>query len=388
MKGFGSLKPQTGSSDSVRLNEVIDMFSFPADEDVSLRFLPTDILPVKQHWIKILAGKDKREVKIPRYCIAFNPENEAEPLEGVECPYCTISSGKDGACQTSTFYLANAIIREIQEDEPRKKVPANKKEKATGYKDINSKSWTPVRVVRLTATSASRLQELGNRNKVKGKSGTRSFDVDHPKFGKDIVIKFKPKAAGSDKWSVDAEDRTPLTEEEQEYLTWELDTKLLKVTGLLTQEQAEKDFARMEVAGSEIIEDQDDEEGVSMGSLYDDDDDDDDEAPRRSRSKRKPTRKAKTSDAFDEDDDDEEEAPRRTKRKTRKPTGDTEGRTRRKKTSEEPTRRKKAPAKKAVEDDDDDWLDGDDEAPAKKPARRKKTSSGTARKKRTRTEQF
>lgn len=387
MKGFGSLKPQTGSSDSVRLNEVIDMFSFPADEDVSLRFLPTDILPVKQHWIKILAGKDKREVKIPRYCIAFNPENEAEPLEGVECPYCTISSGKDGACQTSTFYLANAIIREIQEDEPRKKVPANKKEKATGYKDINSKSWTPVRVVRLTATSASRLQELGNRNKVKGKSGTRSFDVDHPKFGKDIVIKFKPKAAGSDKWSVDAEDRTPLTEEEQEYLTWELDTKLLKVTGLLTQEQAEKDFARMEVAGSEIIEDQDDEEGVSMGSLYDDDDDDD-EAPRRSRSKRKPTRKAKTSDAFDEDDDDEEEAPRRTKRKTRKPTGDTEGRTRRKKTSEEPTRRKKAPAKKAVEDDDDDWLDGDDEAPAKKPARRKKTSSGTARKKRTRTEQF
>jgi len=368
MSGFGSLQPRTGSKDSVKLDEVIEMHKWPADEWSQVRFLPGKILPVKRHWIKILAGKEKKEITIPRYCIAFDPENENEPRKNaagkpIKCPYCELTHGQEGSARYEFFYLANAIIREIQEDEPRKKSEPTKEERKSGFKDIRSKSWTPIRVCRITSSVAQRIQELSEGNMVKGKDKSKkAYDVTHEKYGIDIRVKFKPKGAGTDKYSADKDERTPLTDDEKAYLKWKLDSELLDVTGRMEQKQAEEDFKRMDVVGGDTPDDEDDE-GYNLGddskkskkgkkskkAFSDDEDDDEDDKPKKSKKKKA---------AFADDDDDDE--PKKKKGKKSKKSDDDD--------DDEPKKSKKK--KPAFSDDDDD---DEDDKPKKKKGKKSKS---------------
>jgi len=361
MSGFGTLQPRTGNKDSVKLDEVIELHKFPADEWSQIRCLPGKILPVKRHWISIIAGKDKKEITIPRYCIAFDPNHEGEPRKDakgkeVKCPYCDLTHGKDGSARYEFFYLGNAIIRELQEDEPRKKAEHTKEEKKSGFKDIRSKSWTPVRVCRFTSTMASRIQEIGEGNTAKDKkSGTKkAFDVTHEKYGCDIRVKFKPKAPGTDKYSIDKDERTPLTEDEKAYLVWKLDETLLDVTGRMDAKQALEDFKRMEIVGGDTPDDDDDGDGYSLGdddepkkgkkgkkkskAFSDDDEDDEDDKPKKKKKSKpafsdddddededdKPKKKGKKSKSKSDDDDDEDDKPKKKAKKSKKSSDDDE----------------------------------------------------------------
>ena len=378
-KGFGGMKPKVGNRDSLRLEEVVELFKFPDKKWVQLRFLDkVDPLHVKQHWIKILGGKDKREIKIPRYCLSHNPADPDTPRD-IVCPYCDISSGKDGAMSTNEFFLVNAIVREIQEEEPARKPKPTAEETKTGFKDIRSKTWTPVRVVRLTSSLVSRIQEISENNKHKNKklNEVRQYDATDPRYGFDVSIKYKSDGAGTDKYSCDKVEggATPLTAEEQDYLVWRLDESLLDETGRMSAKQALDDFKRMEIVG-DIPEDddEDDDDDVprrkkSVAKSRSLDDEDDDDVPRR---KKRPV---------DDDDDDEDSAP---PRKKKRPFDDDDTPPRRKKRpvddddddEDTPPRKKKRPA---VSDDDDDDDDG-----ATTP--RKKTSASgatTAKKKST-----
>ena len=365
MSGFGTLQPRTGNKDSVKLDEVIELHKFPADEWSQIRCLPGKILPVKRHWISIIAGKDKKEITIPRYCIAFDPNHEGEPRKDakgkeVKCPYCDLTHGKDGSARYEFFYLGNAIIRELQEDEPRKKAEHTKEEKKSGFKDIRSKSWTPVRVCRFTSTMASRIQEIGEGNTAKDKkSGTKkAFDVTHEKYGCDIRVKFKPKAPGTDKYSIDKDERTPLTEDEKSYLVWKLDETLLDVTGRMDAKQALEDFKRMEIVGGDTPDDDDDGDGYSLGdddepkkgkkgkkkskAFSDDDEDDEDDTPKK---------KKKSKPAFsDDDDDDEDDEPKKKKGKKSKSKSDDDDDDE----DDEPKKKKGKKSKKSSDDDDED----------------------------------
>lgn len=370
MSGFGSLQPRTGSKDSVKLDEVIEMHKWPADEWSQVRFLPGKILPVKRHWIKILAGKEKKEITIPRYCIAFDPENENEPRKNaagkpIKCPYCELTHGQEGSARYEFFYLANAIIREIQEDEPRKKSEPTKEERKSGFKDIRSKSWTPIRVCRITSSVAQRIQELSEGNMVKGKDKSKkAYDVTHEKYGIDIRVKFKPKGAGTDKYSADKDERTPLTDDEKAYLKWKLDSELLDVTGRMEQKQAEEDFKRMDVVGGDTPDDEDDD-GYNLGddskkskkgkkskkAFSDDEDDDEDDKPKKSKKKKA---------AFADDDDDDDDEPKKKKGKKSKKSDDDD--------DDEPKKSKKK--KPAFSDDDDD---DEDDKPKKKKGKKSKS---------------
>ncbi len=366
MSGFGTLQPRTGNKDSVKLDEVIELHKFPADEWSQIRCLPGKILPVKRHWISIIAGKDKKEITIPRYCIAFDPNHEGEPRKDakgkeVKCPYCDLTHGKDGSARYEFFYLGNAIIRELQEDEPRKKAEHTKEEKKSGFKDIRSKSWTPARVCRFTSTMASRIQEIGEGNTAKDKkSGTKkAFDVTHEKYGCDIRVKFKPKAPGTDKYSIDKDERTPLTEDEKAYLVWKLDETLLDVTGRMDAKQALEDFKRMEIVGGDTPSDDDDDDGdgYSLGdddepkkgkkgkkkskAFSDDDEDDEDD---------KPKKKKKSKPAFSDDDDDEDDEPKKKKGKKSKSKSDDDDDDE----DDEPKKKKGKKSKKSSDDDDED----------------------------------
>lgn len=385
-RGFSNMKPKTGKNDSLRLEEVVDIFKLQdhPDEWVQLRYLDADILPVKRHWVKIYAGKEKKLVTIPRFCVNFNPENEDEPLDA-HCPYCELSTegGQEASMRNEFFYLVNAIVRDIQEDEPARKAEPTKKEKSTGYKDIKSKTWTPVRVIRMTNGMVARAQELGETNIVKNKKTgkKKAFDISHPKFGCDVNVKYKPKASGTDKYSMDkVEGRTPLSDEEKEYLVWQLTPELLDLAGRMSESQAKEDFKRMEVVGGEEIDDDADDDDmddddIPLGNsgkkskkskkksrdlddddldddddddLDDDDDDDEDEPPVKKKSKKSKSsvkkKKAKKKPAFDDDDEDEDDEPPVKKKKAKKST--------KKKSS---TKKKKAKKSAAFDDDDDDW---------------------------------
>lgn len=372
MSGFGNIQPRTGNKDSVRLEEVIKLHKWPADEWSQVRFLPGKILPVKRHWISIIAGKDKKEITIPRYCLAFDVNNENAPrmmpnpnykkgsskksekekMIPVPCPYCTLAHGQDTSARYEFFYLANAIIREVQEDMPAraKKIERTKEEKKTGHKDIRSKSWTPVEVCRITSTVANRIKELGDGNFAKDKKTKEkvAYDATHEKYGIDIRVKFKPKGAGSDKYSADKDERTPLTDDEKGYLTWKLDESLIEVTGRMELPQALEDFKRMEVVGADTVDD--DSEGYSLG-------DDDGK-------KKKKGDKKKKSAAFDDDDDEPKSKKKGKKSKSDDDDDDDE--------DDEPKSKKKGKTKAAFEDDDDDE---DDEPKKKKKSSGDKKSS-------------
>lgn len=369
-KGFKGLKPKTGNTDSLRLEELFDQQKFPDDKWLQLRFIDkVDPLVVKQHWIKILGGKDKREITIPKFCIAFDPMDPETPKEGVHCPYCDLSSGKDGAQRASEFFLVNAIVRDIQEEEPAKKSKHTAEESKTGFKDMRSKSWTPVRVIRLPGTVVARIQELGETNVHKDKKTKEKhqYDASHPKFGFDVQIKYKPKAAGTDKYSCDKVDGgpTPLTSEEKEYLVYRLDEGLLDMAGRENEKRAMENFKRMEIVGDIPDDDDDDDEpkgkkSKKKGRSLDDDDDDDDEIP----SNKKKGKKSKPfeDDDEDDDDDDEDDEPKKSSKKSK-------------------LKDKKKSSKKSRDDDDDDDDEDDEDDKPKKSSKKSKDKSSSKKSK-------
>ena len=348
-RGFDNINPNANSrGDKLKPEEIWDLFKFTDQSGyVSVRFLPTDILPVKTHWIKILAGKDKKEIKIPKICISFDPDNEAVALDGTDCPYCNLSQGQDGACQTSTAYYANVIVRDLQEDMPRKLPPHTKSEKETGYKDIKSRSWTPVRVVRLPAGLAGKIQEMRERNK--DKKGNM-YPVSHEEYGIDIAIKFDDSKSGTDKYQIDKEERSPLDDEELDYLTYDLSVECIDMLGRESQEQADTEFKRLDIVGEDEIED--------------DEDDEEDDLPRRSKKGSKGRRRASVDDEDEEDEEDDEE--------------DDLPRSRRgKKSSSRRSRRSSID-----EDDDEDEDEDEDEEESRSSRRSKRSSSRSSRRSR------
>lgn len=388
MAGFGSVKPKSGNKDSLKLHEVVEMHKWPDDKWSLARFLNTPIISVKRHWISIVAGKEKKIVTIPRYCLAHNILNEHEPRtiphpkkEGktvpAKCPYCDLVHGKEGtaSARAEFFYLANAIIREIQEDEPRKKSPHTKEEAKTGFKDIRSKSWTPVRVCRITSSVVLRIQELSEGNTVKNKKTGKkeAYDITDPKYGIDIRIKYKPKGAGTDKYSADADERTPLTDDERKYLVWDLSDALIDATGRFDTAQAIEDFKRLDVVGGDTpddSDDDDDDDGYALGGkkgkksgkkskpAFSDDDDDE------------PKKKKKAKKSIDGDDDDDDDAPKKKKKKPSFDDDDDDD-------DDEPKPKKKK--KPAFSDDDDD-------EPKKKKSKKSKVEEAPKKKKKAKVE--
>ena len=380
-RGFDNINPNANSrGDKLKPEEIWDLFKFTDHSGyVSVRFLPTDILPVKTHWIKILAGKDKKEIKIPKICISFDPDNEAVALDDTDCPYCKLSQGQDGSCQTSTAYYANVIVRDLQEDMPRKLPPHTKGEKETGYKDIKSRSWTPVRVVRLPAGLAGKIQEMRERNK--DKKGNM-YPVSHEEYGIDIAIKFDDSKSGTDKYQIDKEDRTPLDDEELEYLTYDLSVECIDMLGRENQEQADTEFKRLDIVGEDEIDEEDEDEddlprrgkkgskGRRRASVDEDEEededeeDDEDDLPRSRRSKKSSSRRSRRS-SIDEDEDDEEEEDEEESRSSR----------RSKRSSSKSSRR----SRRSEPEDEDEEEDDEDEAPRSRRSKRSSTKTSSRR---------
>lgn len=276
-RGFSDMNPSTDREK--KPDEIVDMLKLGPDYK-PVRMIG-GVVPYAKHWIEI-KNREGGTVNIPKTPLNFNSETDTFDST-IENPYDDIPN----TVKTSKHYYVNVIAREEQENEPKRQPPHTQREKKTGLKEKDSKSWTPVRVLRVPTTVAKELQNLAKANVRKLKSGPKSFDLTHEKFGRDILILYDEAAAGSAKYSVSLGERSPLTEEEKEYLVWDLDN-LMEPEDLETAKK-EADALAGKISDEEMTdgEDEDDEDvDALLKAGYEED-----EKPRR----RKPATKRKAA---------------------------------------------------------------------------------------------
>lgn len=401
-RGFDSI-PDKNQRDNVRegdLFEILQLNKKAKDTWVSLRFIPGDLLPIKKHWIKIMGGKDKdKELKIPRLCVSFNPDDNKLPLRGMKCPYCALEHGNDesGAPAQYDFkWYAQAIVRDDQSTQPRKLPKHTKKEKETGKKEKTSESWTPISVIPLTNSMAGMIRQMGERNfamvkdKKSGQKVKTQFPITDAKYGLDVDIKYVPANPPANRYVMEKGERTPLTEEERAYLSWDFDDweGIYDALGRLNEADALTDFKKMDVIGTnkESDDEDDEDDGMSLGKKKkskgkdkstgkkkrrdldddEDDEDDEDEDDRRSSKKKKPTKSKRLLDDDEDDDEDDEDDEDDRRSKKKKSSSKSSNSAKSAKSSKTSVKKKK----KSLLDDDED----EDE-----PVKKKKKSSSSSK---------
>lgn len=391
-----------GSSNNFRMSDVVNMLEYPTKNGkagwVTIRLFGP-VYSDAFFWAKAKQGSNK-SFRVP--CRCYDPDTHQCVPEKHDPWYdeyrreCDENiDRKDRLLQYSRYFYMQAIVRKLQDNIPAKnRITAQ--EKKTGFKDPDSDSYTPVVVVQLTPKILSAIQDMKEDNVVKLKSGTRkAYNVTDEKFGRDIMIKkdMSPGVAPGDiyqvKLAVDS-GRTPLTEEEKAYLTWDMNT-------IYAPEQSEaevkRDFEswarRMGLTKRKVEEPEVDED--------DDDTDDFEEERSTPKLKKKVSKKPEVEeDDFEEDDsdddfedDEEDEAPKKKPAKKSKKVVEDEDDLDEDseddfddEDEEESTPKKKASKKKPVEDEDeddfedddsdDDFDDDEDEEPAPKKKSSKK----------------
>lgn len=242
-KPLGRTKAPTRSRDNFDLNKYVDIYKFPDRKWVMAR-LVGPVASTSMHWIEI-RKKDGSKTKIPKYCLNWN--QNTEEFEDHGCPYCAAELYAD------VTYWINAIIREIQEDEPRKKYPPVESEKKpvnigddeypfkARLKDADSRTWTPARILRIPASLMRQVTDIPNTRHIKksGKVITKSFELTDPKYGRDINFKFDNSQSGTGKYVAQAGDQVELSPEEQKYLLFPID---FQEKGVETLERALKEW--------------------------------------------------------------------------------------------------------------------------------------------------
>jgi len=187
-------------------DETIERFDFPQGEWTSLR-LVGDVYSLRIHWIPTLKKAGGAETAFPLLCRRNEDDN-------ADCPCCR------AGISAQTVYLSNAIIRDLQEDKPKKiKSP----EKGKKFRVKGDKFWSPIRVIKFPAGIAQKIKNLSKLNKVSKGGKITAYQVNDVKYGRDINVLFDPSQSGSGMYDVQKDDRSPLTDEEKSYLLFDLD---------------------------------------------------------------------------------------------------------------------------------------------------------------------
>jgi len=247
---FTSTKPITTRERKPRLTDEVEVFDFTQNpnEWIAVRYLgPYN--SYAQGWLTIKLKnpqKGRKTVPIPKVCLDYNPKTQTFDKE--ICPY------RKAGIYMPQRYIANMIVRDLQDDKPRRAKPPTRKEREPRrllddktrwhIKDKNSRSWTPVRVHEMPATVAAKLAALSELNTVRRNGKKRAYDITDLDYGMDVNIRYNPDAAGTAKWEVQRGERTKLSREEREYLIWDLEN--LKSIAPEKRREAEAEWERIE----------------------------------------------------------------------------------------------------------------------------------------------
>jgi hypothetical protein len=374
-----------------RMSDMVSTYEFPANKWVTLRVLP-GIHPEAMYWVKT-KKRDGKMTKFPTPCPSFDPATQQRDSTKYD-PWRDLQSKerelvqakkleKDATkVQFSVKYWMIAIDRAAQKRMGNGPKPT-RAELKSGFKDKDSDTLTAKTCINVSSMLAEKLKGLKELNLVESsKTGnTKMFAVNDLKFGRDVRVKYNPEAPPAAQYEVAmAEKRSPITEEEMDMLSWDLDTALAVE---FNDKEVKADFeswaSRNGVKLSKKAAAQDEEDGDGDEDEDEDEDgegddfDDEDEAPKPKKkvaaksSKKAPAKKSDDFDDeddeedLDEDDDEEEEEAPKSKKKA--------------------PAKSKAPAKKSTkrsddfddeDDEDEDDLDEDDEEEEEAPKSKKK----------------
>jgi hypothetical protein len=376
-----------------KAEDIVDVLKLPNDEWLSTRAVGP-VVAVGGHWVNVEPPKKDSKTKafwVP--CLAFDPRTE-ERDSTKKCPWCEDTSGW---IRSSLDYWQNMIVRSLEEQAPAKMPEPTKKEAKTGFKEKGSKTWTPCRALRITPgwMRDFKKQAALNRHTNKKTGEKKAFPLSHEKYGVDLELQYAPEESAAKKYSLmKGEKRTPLSEEQQEYLLQNIE-KLSKVLEIESSEDPEaalkaalkkwqkeyEDWAKRQKkkwkskfggddSDSDEEEEDDDEDdkpkgkgkkgkksapkGKSRDEDDDDDessdDDDDDNEFEYDKKKSKKSKKSKDEDEDDEDDEDEDSDE-----------DDDEDEDDEPKSKKKSKKDKNKKSKKSRSDDDDDDDDEDEE---------------------------
>ena len=293
----GSMKPSVGREEQPKMSDLVELYDWgKAKEFKTIRAVG----PVQSrgvHKIKV-KKKDGSEIEITKTCLKHNPETD-DFDEDKECPYCEMPEGFQ---RRSKRYFVNVIDRLVEEDAPAnfRVTPAEEK---SGFKAMDSKSWTPMRVLSCPSMMAERLLSLSARNVVKNAQGAKKqFDFNHDKYGFDLDVSFDPKSkTPANMYQCDRNQDngrfTPLDETQLGYLLWNIDEVALP-EDLEAAKREAKGLTDRWAKAKNI-------------SLDGDDSDDEDEEADHMANRRKPaakkTRRQQEEDEYGEEEEGEEE---------------------------------------------------------------------------------
>lgn len=303
LKGFSTVKAG-GSTEKKTIPNGVEIIKWKDFDKKRLKVrLVGPVIPYVIHWVDIKTKN--KETTIPKVCCNYNPNEDEWNDNG--CPWCDISAS------SQRRYMVNAIIRELQDQEPKKvsrtKSESKMREVADGYeacvKDPNSTSWTPIRALVFSGSVAKQLKDLTEQNRDKK---DRVRELSDPKYGMDVTIKYDSDETGTGMFRVDSVKRTPLTEEELKYLIQDI-FKAIEIPSL---KEAKEEFDELDSKGLLISSESDDDEDDEDAEDLDDENEEDDEEDFDS----------DTDDDEDEDDDyeddDEDDEPVKKKKKKNK----------------------------------------------------------------------
>jgi hypothetical protein len=298
----------------VRIDELIRIVDYrKVTKMKSYRFLG-NLQRYAVVWLPIYKdGKQKLNAKgnplnIPFNVTNFDPETETFD-KSRECPFVQASEKIISHCKdekearqykVQVGYYAEAINRDLQEN-PDKKGKPSKTEKASGFKEsLDSDSFTPIECHQLNYTIGQHLEAIKETNYRKDKNtGEKTYYVcAHDKYGVDVNIKFNPNEQGQGKYKVVKGERTPLTEEEQGYLKWDIKGAIKATT--LSRKDAKVEAERLL---SEFMKSVKGSKSSKDDSPDDDDMPDDIEDLLTDKHKSKSKKKSKKSSPVDSPDD-------------------------------------------------------------------------------------
>lgn len=222
---WSSAKPMTSREQRARLNEEVDLFEFPPNKYIQVRYVG----PFNSYawgWIRIRTPKSQsgnKYAQFPKVCLDYNPKTQSYDKE--ICPY------RRGGVYMQQRYIANFIVRDLQEDKPRRiREPTRKESRRQNMlgerwriKDVASKTWTPVRAHDMPPSLAEKLANLSQLN-TRRKGGKKiAYDIADPRNGMDVLIRFNPKSKNpAGIWDVQRAEPTRLTREELDYPIYDL----------------------------------------------------------------------------------------------------------------------------------------------------------------------
>ena len=346
------------------------------------------------HWIKGTSKKDGKKITFYTPCAAWDPElNDRKGHYGAEhCAWCRheqhdFSNEVKPELRISRFSLdnwMNVIDRTLQKKGPPDDAEEpTKKELKSGFKNIDSETWTPVRAFRMSKNLLGMIKDLKQLNNVRDAEGNMSAQsVNHPQYGCDIMVLKDPTKPPAQYYTVQKGENTKLSKTEKGYLLWDLSD----LSTIPSTEDIEKDYLQTmkrmgktpvgkdgddedtpkkskkrqveddpkpKKKGKKVEDDEDDEDEDEGFDDSDEDEDEDDEPPKsKKKAPAKKTSKKSRDDDDDEDEDEDEEDEEDEDEDDDPPP----------KAKKKSPPAKKSAAKKKAKDDDDEDVDEDEDA--------------------------